>query len=168
MLHCSISNIWYTTEDFKVRQELATTWEYCPTGHDAAHQPAADRNHRRGAARGRRRRGADASRGARGPSAVANGENLVAAHAARGLDLDRIPFGLADQRPCDRRVDRNLAALDVGLVVADDLVGAALATLGILDVHRGAEHHPPVRVDLARVDHLRVGELGLDLGDAAF
>ena len=58
-------------------------------------------------------------------SAVADAEHLVAAHAAGRLHVGGVAFGLADQRAGDRRIDRDLARLDVGLVVADDLVRRA-------------------------------------------
>jgi len=57
--------------------------------------------------------------------------------------------------------------LDVGLVVADDAVGHLVATRGILEVDGCAEHHAAIGVDRRRIDHLRVGELGFDFGDAA-
>jgi putative YhbY family RNA-binding protein len=52
---------------------------------------------------------------------------LVFPRAAGRLHLGRVALALADQRAGDRRVDRDLAVLDVGLVVADDLVGHAIA-----------------------------------------
>ena len=58
--------------------------------------------------------------------------------------------------------------LEIGLVVADDLVGEALAGRGILEVDCRAEHDMPAGVgDRGGVDHLRSGELVLDLGDPA-
>ena len=69
------------------------------------------------------RAGAASRRSKRRPSGVAHRENFVLAHAARGLDFGGVALGLADERARDRRADRNLAVLEVGLVVADDLVG---------------------------------------------
>src|SRR5207237_798980 len=68
--------------------------------------------------RARRRRGR-----ARAPSRVADGHDLVALGARWGLHLGDVARGLADQRPGDRRADRDEPLLQVGLVVADDLVG---------------------------------------------
>ena len=61
-----------------------------------------------------------------------------------------------------------LPGLDVGFVVADDLVAHLLAALAVLELDRGAEHDPAVGVELCRVDDLGIGELALDFGDAPF
>ena len=79
-----------------------------------------------------RRRHAGAARDAHGapctPRACAamllelDADDFVGACAARGLDLDGVADGLADQRAAERRGDRDAPLGDVGLVVADDLV----------------------------------------------
>src|SRR6267142_6445579 len=76
---------------------------------------------------------------------VAHFEHLVLAHPARRLHLDLVPGGPADERPRDGRADRDLAFLDVGFVVPDDLVGDRLAGPHLLEIDGGAEHAPPVR-----------------------
>src|SRR5690348_9746254 len=95
-------------------------------------------------------------RGAPDESAVANADDLVTAQAARRLHLGGIAFALADQRPCDRRIDRDLALPEIGLVVADDLVRASLAAVEVLDLDGCAEHDATFGVEIRRIDHLRV------------
>src|SRR6266699_372855 len=95
-------------------------------------------------------------------------ENLILPHATRRLHLDLVPGGPADERSRDGRADRDLAFLDVGFVVPDDLVGHRLAALHLLEIDGGAEHAPPVRVDPRRVDDLCVGKLALDFFDPGF
>ena len=77
------------------------------------------------------------------------------------------PLDLADQRARDRRADRDHALLEVGLVVADDLVGDLGAAVLVLEVDGRAEDDAAVGVERRRVDDLRRGELALDLEDAA-
>src|SRR6478736_1361541 len=96
---------------------------------------------------------------------VTDVDDLVALQAAGGLHLDHLARLLADQRSRDRRADVDAAVLDVGLVLADDLPGEG-AAFAILDVHGGAEDAAAAGVDQLRVDHLRVAELGFELGDA--
>src|SRR5439155_14871477 len=74
-------------------------------------------------------------------------ENLILPHATRSLHLDLVPRVFADERPRNGRADRDLAFLDVGFVVADDLVGHRLAALRLLEVDRGAENAAPLRFD---------------------
>src|SRR5262245_41249010 len=100
---------------------------------------------------------------------VADGEHLELADAARRLDLDRVAFGLADQRPRDRRADRDLAVLQIRLVVTDDLVGHTLAGRAVLELDSCAEYDVAARIrDRGRIDHLRAREPVLDLGDPPF
>src|SRR5690606_16402209 len=51
--------------------------------------------------------------------------------------------------------------------LADDLIGKLLASLLVDHVDRRAEDDAPAGVDSGDIDHLGVGELGLDLGNAA-
>src|SRR5688572_32132100 len=97
---------------------------------------------------------------------VADVDDLVALHAAGGLHLDALAGLLADEGAGDGRADEDAAFLDVGLVLADDLPGRLLAGF-VLDIHRGAEDAAAVGIDQLRVDHLGVGELGFELGNAA-
>jgi len=83
-----------------------------------------------------------------------------------GVCVDDVARLLADEAARDRRVDRDAALLDVGLVVADDLVhrrGLAL----FLQLDGRAEHAAAVGVEQLGIDHLRVAELRLELRDAA-
>jgi len=97
---------------------------------------------------------------------VAHVDDLVALHAAGGLDVDDLAGLFADERLADRRGVGDAVRLDVGLVLADDLPGGRLA-VG-LDVDGGAEDAAALGIDQLRVDDLRVAELGFDLGDPFF
>src|SRR5260221_2568883 len=55
-------------------------------------------------------------------SNVAHGHDFVAARAARCGHIHDIAFGFSDDRACDRRGQRHESLLDVGLIVADELV----------------------------------------------
>src|SRR5213078_2296539 len=68
-----------------------------------------------------------ASRRGLAPLHVAHRQDFVLAHARRGLDLRGVADVLADQGTGDRRADRDLGGLDVGLVVADDLIADLVA-----------------------------------------
>src|SRR3954471_115749 len=96
---------------------------------------------------------------------VADVDDLVALHAAGGLDFDHLAGFLADQRARDRRANGDAARLDVGLVLANDLPGGVLAAG--FDVHGGAEHAAAVGVHQFRIDDLGVAELRFKLGDAS-
>src|SRR3989344_2544944 len=93
--------------------------------------------------------------------------DLVGLAAAGGHDLHDVARLLADDRPRDRRGDRDAAALHVGLVLAHDLVAGLL--LGVLVDHRdgGAELHLAAR-QLGDVDHLGPRHAVFDVGDLAF
>src|SRR6185436_20550574 len=110
---------------------------------------------------------ASASGGAYPPRLfVPDVDDLVALQAAGGLHVDALAGFLADERARDRGADGDAALLDVGLVLADDLPGGLLA-VGAFHVDGGAEHAAAVGVDQLGIDHLRVGELCLELGNAA-
>jgi hypothetical protein len=55
-------------------------------------------------------------------SNIRHPNNLVLPHSTRGFDFRNVPGVLAYERTCNRRIDGNLADLDVGFVVTDDLV----------------------------------------------
>src|SRR6185369_232263 len=57
---------------------------------------------------------------------------------------------------------------EIGLVVADDLVGHLGAAVLVLEIDRRAEDDAAAGVEGRRVDDLRRRELALDLGDATF
>src|SRR5690606_36757566 len=73
---------------------------------------------------------------------------------------------LADQRTGDRRRDRDQPVLDVGLVLAHDLIAHRFAVLDIDEMHGRNEYDAAIRVDLRDVDDLRVRELRLDISNA--
>src|SRR5690606_28688263 len=66
----------------------------------------------------------------------------------------------------DRRADRQQPVLDVGLVLADDLILRGLAALDVDEMHRRTEHDAAVRVELSDVDDLRIRELRFDIANA--
>src|SRR5947207_1289932 len=96
---------------------------------------------------------------------IAHVKDIVALDAAGGLHLHLLAGFLADEGAAERRAVGDLAGLDVGLVLADDLPGRLLAAV-LLDVHRGAEHAAALGIEQPGVDLLRVGELRLDVADA--
>src|SRR5581483_3944984 len=81
----------------------------------------------------------------------------------RRLDPDGVADLLADQRAGQGGEDRDAPRRRIGLVRPDDLVAHLLAVLAAQE-HRRAERHP--RAPLRRVDHLRGGDLRLELPDA--
>src|SRR6185369_14856883 len=109
-------------------------------------------------------------RGAAGPSRslVAHAGDLVASQAGGCLHLGDVADDLADQRARDRRADRDQPLPEIGLVVADDLVGHLGAAVLVLEIDRRAEDDAAAGVEGRRVDDLRRRELALDLGDATF
>jgi hypothetical protein len=87
--------------------------------------------------------------------------------AAGGLNLGDVAGKLADQRPRDWRVDRNLARLDVGFILANDLIAYAGTGFLILEIERCPENATPVSVEQFRVDDLGVRQFALDFLDAS-
>src|SRR5690606_26552667 len=98
---------------------------------------------------------------------VAARDDLVLALPGGRVDGHLVALVLADQRARHRRGDRDHAELDVGLEVANDLVGLFFAGLGVGEHDRGAEHDLVAGVELRHVDDLRVREFALELLDAA-
>jgi putative YhbY family RNA-binding protein len=126
---------------------------------------SARRNPRRDCAGRERRR--PSPRPSRAPSNVPDVHYLELLHPARSPNLGDVARGLPDERLGDRRRVGDLRELEVGLVLAHDLVGDGLLARGVDQLHRRAEHHAVVVVEQLRVDDLRVGELRLELDDAA-
>src|SRR4051794_32460337 len=56
-------------------------------------------------------------------------DHFVTVFATRRDHVDHVADALGDQRACDRRGYRDAAGLDVGLVLANDLVGDVLAVV---------------------------------------
>src|SRR5690349_14864039 len=92
-------------------------------------------------------------------------EDLVLFDAARGFYLGSVAGVLADKGARGRRTDRDLALLDVALVVAHDLVGDLLAASGVLELDGRAKHAAAVGIEPRRIDDLAVAELRLQLGN---
>src|SRR5204863_162353 len=88
--------------------------------------------------------------------ALNQNQQLGLAYACGRLDLRGIACVLADQRSGDRRAHRDLALLDIGFIVADDLVGHCLAGRQILEIDRCAENDLSAGIDLGRIDDVRV------------
>jgi hypothetical protein len=65
---------------------------------------------------------------------------LKGANARRGTDLNLVSLALADQGTSDRRADRYLSVLGLGLMIADDLVNGLLARVSISQGDRGPEN----------------------------
>src|SRR5918911_2913401 len=107
----------------------------------------------------RARRGAPAS-------GVVDLEDLEVAGAARGVDLDAVARLLAEEGLGQRRLDREQAGLDVGLLGADDLVAGLLVRLLVDQLDLGAEHDLRAG-EAVDVDDLGPAQLFLELGDAA-
>jgi hypothetical protein len=98
----------------------------------------------------------------------ADRHDLVALDAAGRLHFGGVALFLADQRARDRAGDVDQALLQVGLVLADDLVLDLVAGLLFLELDGGAEHDLAAGVQLRRIDDLRGRQLALELADAAF
>src|SRR5437867_580012 len=106
--------------------------------------------------------------GTRSASDITNREHLIFAHAARRLHLGYIACRLANQCARNRRVDRNLASIDVGFIVTDYLIAYLVAGFEILQLHRRTEYDATFRLDLRGIDDMRVGKLGLVARYASF
>src|SRR5215470_6688508 len=106
-----------------------------------------------------------------GPPAVSIGleadvEDLELARPLRHAHDDAHAGLLAEQGPRDRRGHRDASLRDVGLLLAEDGVGHALAALDVLEVDRHAEAY--LVGDLpGGVDHLRAREAVLEQAHAA-
>src|SRR6185437_11137911 len=83
---------------------------------------------------------------------VTHADDVIAALAARRIELEGIAFDLADQRARDRRGNRNASLLDVGFQVADDLVDDRLPAILVFQSHRRAEHHFRAGIQARDVD----------------
>src|SRR6056297_1607344 len=66
--------------------------------------------------------GTGSGRGASLMSAICDGGDLVVAHPSGSANLDRVAFLLADQGAGQRRLDVQKTGLDIGLLLADDLI----------------------------------------------
>src|SRR6185436_17296956 len=88
--------------------------------------------------------------------------DLILARALAGLEGDGVSGLPPDQGPGQRRRDGDAALLDVGLEVTNDAVGDLVAAVGVGQLDGGPEHHPRAR-QLARIDHLGLGQDRLDL-----
>lgn len=56
--------------------------------------------------------------------------------------------------------------IDIGFVVADDLVLDGVARLEILEFDRRGKHHAAIGIEHRRIDDLRGGQLRFEIGDA--
>src|SRR5690606_3083732 len=84
---------------------------------------------------------------------------------ARRLDHHSVTLFLADDGAGDRSTDRELAVLDVRLVLTNDLVGHLIAGFGVFKVHGGAEDHLARVGNGGNVDHYRVLQAAFDIAD---
>src|SRR5690606_11558805 len=99
------------------------------------------------------------------PSAEVDGANFEAAGPTWELDHDLVADALPDERPSERRRNRNRAAVDVGFVGSDDAEGLLLVGVEVRERNRGAEAHA-IAAQLARIDDFGSRELVLDVLDA--
>src|SRR5258708_12479452 len=81
---------------------------------------------------------------------------------ARSPNLDDVALALPDERLGDRRGIGDLAELDVGLVLADDLVAHRGAPRSLDQLHPGPDHHPPAAPDHPRAPDPPAADLPLD------
>src|SRR5215469_12437011 len=92
--------------------------------------------------------------------------DLVSLGSARRHHLDARALALADERTGERRRDRYLAFLGVGLGLADKL--PHLFLFGVLvDQRHGRSERDGIARELRHVDYLGARELVLELRDAA-
>src|SRR5258708_26567140 len=99
---------------------------------------------------------------------VAHRHHFIAALAARCLHDGGIALFLADQRARDGAGDVDQAQLEVGLVLADDLVLDRVAAVFILELHRCTEDHAATGIHGRGIDDLGSRQLALALRNAAF
>lgn len=88
--------------------------------------------------------------------------------AAGGHDHGHIALFFADQGAGNGAGDVDQAKLQIGLVLADDLVGHRGAGVFIFQLNRGTKHNAATGIQGGGVDDLRGRELALHLHDAAF
>src|SRR6185437_4019643 len=100
-------------------------------------------------------------------SNVLHVHDLELLHPSRSPDLGDVARELPDEGLRDGGRVGDLPLLDVGLVLAHDLVADRLAARGIRELHRRPEHHAAIVLEERRIDHLRIRELRLELDDAA-
>lgn len=93
--------------------------------------------------------------------------DLTLAHSARNLYSDNVSSVFTDVDASNRRVDRNLADLDVRFVVADDLAGHDLLEIHVFQRNRSAKHTATIGIEQVGIDSLGVGELALDFDRCA-
>ena len=67
-------------------------------------------------------------------SDVTDVDQFELTNASRRLHLGYVTGKLADEGPRNGRADRNLAVLDVGFVVTDDLIGHCIAGIQIFEL----------------------------------
>ncbi len=67
---------------------------------------------------------------------VADGHDFVASSSARRGDIDDIALGFADERARNRRGHRQQPLLDIGLIIADQLIDHFVAAVLIFQLER--------------------------------
>ncbi len=94
-----------------------------------------------------------------------NIEDLEMAHSTGGLNIRHIIGVLPDQGTRNRRTHRNLALLDIGLVLTHDLVTHLFAGRGIHQHHCGPENDTAFGIQVPWINDLSIGQLALKLLD---
>ena len=93
-------------------------------------------------------------------------QNIVGAIAARSVNNRFVALKLTDERTRDGAGNGHQIALDIPLVIADDLVSHHFTGVLIFKFHSGAKHNSTARVQLFGINHLQGGQLTLKLGNA--
>ena len=94
--------------------------------------------------------------------------DFVLAGAPGRVDLHHITLFTTDQATGDGRVDAQLAQLDVGFIVTDDLVHLLFIGIHIDDGHGGTEDHLAGVLDFGDINDLRIGQLAFNIVDTPF
>src|ERR1700722_3658764 len=85
----------------------------------------------------------------------------------RRLELDVVALGLSDQGARQRRRHGNQPLLDVGLELADDLIGNVVAAVFVGQFDGRAENDLAVRRQSADVDHFGIAQRRFQFFDAS-
>ena len=99
---------------------------------------------------------------------VFDGFNFERHQALRRLILNGVAFVLADQRARDRRGHRDEILLDIGLIIADDLIRDRCIVFFVVKRDGGAENNSLTGIERLRINDLKRRNLAFELSDAAF
>src|SRR3990167_1331804 len=103
------------------------------------------------------------ARSGRRLSDVTNFDNLVLNDAARRFHGNHVAFFLGNQGASNRRADRDLALLEVSLILTHDLVSHAFVGLDVGDFHGRAENYLAGMRDGGDIDDHRILHTAFDV-----